>query len=396
VQTRPIMRTVQVRHLNVIAAEAVLAARTARRATVGVAAMALLALGSAGVAQASGAPGWRVVATVASSQGRSSLITVAATGPRDAWAAGAVYPARGRARPLAEHWTGRSWSVSTLPKGVSGTITIVRGSSPGNVWAFDENDLAKTETALRWSGRRWTVAKQWPASARMLLADALVFGRDNVWVFSRQQATAERYNGHTWSEKMGPLPPATTFMSVTAASADDIWIMATTRSSNGYTSYAINGNGANNWFIGGFPGFPAAPSPGPITYIYTLSATDIWAVGGSNWGSGPVPIAAHYDGKSWTPFEWTRLDFILTAALPDGSGGLWVTTGWASTGIPPHLLHYAGGAFTPVSLPRIHGQYVDVTALTAIPRSSSAWAVGKLTRLHGTGPATGVILKHGT
>jgi hypothetical protein len=108
------------------------------------------------------------------------------------------------------------------------------------------------------------------------------------------------------------------------------------------------------------------------------------------------PLAAHWNGSAWHAVKVSGA-FTLGGgtSASDGHGGLWVTTGWDSTGIPPHLLHFAGGKFTRVNLPPRGGRHVGVFDLATIPGTTSVWGAGALTGSGATGPTTGVILKYG-
>jgi hypothetical protein len=106
------------------------------------------------------------------------------------------------------------------------------------------------------------------------------------------------------------------------------------------------------------------------------------------------PNLAHWDGHAWQPVKVSG-NFILAQAVTDAHGGLWATTGWDSTGVPPHLLHLVAGHFTGVKMPRVGGRYVGVYGLAAIPGTASAWAAGTLSGLGSLGQHTAVILKNG-
>ena len=226
----------------------------------------------------------------------------------------------------------------------------------------------------------------------MELADARVFSPGNVWVFSRQEDAYQHYNGHTWQEAAGLLDNSY-FFNATATSASDLWVIGSNDTDGFYASVPVHGAGNGTWTVGPFAGFPDGPGHGPITFIYAQSATDVWAAGGIRENDGTyIPLGAQYNGSAWTSLNWTATGFMLASAISDGQGGLWASTAWDATGVPPHLLHYTAGTFTPVPLPRRNGRYVAVTALAAVPGSVSRWAVGKRTGLFGKGRSTGVIL----
>jgi hypothetical protein len=342
-----------------------------------------------GGARAASVPGWRIVWTDhAASQ--STFAATTATGPNDAWIGGAsgdTPPSAGK--PLIVHWDGHALHTSKLPAGLTGTITVIRASAPTNAWAFGEDDRKGTAFALRWDGHTWTVVKRW-SGTEGFAADALVFGPKDVWVFRHDMDQILHYTGgSTWHASS--IPGVLTFSSASGLSSTDAWVVGQSASA----SVVVAHGGLGGWQVAEFPAFPQGNSGPDITGIYERTASDVWAVGGnlspaSKW----YPNLAHWNGAAWQQVKVSG-NFILAHAVTDGNGGLWMTTGWDSTGVPPHLLHFAARHFTGVTMARVGGRYVGVYGLAAIPGSASVWGAGTLSGLGDLGVNTAVILKYG-
>jgi hypothetical protein len=76
--------------------------------------------------------------------------------PNDAWAVGNTTDITGfvGAKPIAMHWNGTAWSVSTLPDlGTGGTLASVTASSATSVWAAGLP--GGTTSVLHWNGTSW-------------------------------------------------------------------------------------------------------------------------------------------------------------------------------------------------------------------------------------------------
>lgn len=357
---------------------------------VGLAAAACLAALPGG-ARAANVPGWRIVWTD-HVKGQSTLLAASATGPRDAWMGGAGGASNSSfGKPVILHWDGRGWGTSKLPSGVTGAIMFIRASAPQNVWAFGEDDPNGTAFALRWDGHRWAVIKRWSRTLGFF-AGALVFGPKDVWIFRRDENQILHYTGgSTW--RSSSIPGVLAFSSASGLSSKDVWVVG--QSTFDATNPIVAHGGVGGWRVAQFPSFPQGNAGPAITDIYERTASDVWAVGGNlspanKW----YPNLAHWNGHAWQRVKVTG-NFILAQAVSDGHGGLWVTTGWDSTGVPPHLMHLVAGHFTSVKMPKVGGRYVGDYDLAAIPGSTSVWGAGTLSGLGALGLNTAVILKYG-
>ncbi len=143
----------------------------------------------------------------------SNIYGVAATGPTDVWAAGAVYPGASdsHSQALIEHWDGRRWQIiPTPPQHTQATvlhdIAAEAGEVVGRRWnrqpARRRLPAADARRALGWSPLE-VAADSEPRAARRTGCSALPIAAPNsVWTFGQLDtgpAFVERWNGSSWS-----------------------------------------------------------------------------------------------------------------------------------------------------------------------------------------------------
>src|SRR5260221_6792370 len=119
----------------------------------------------------------------------------------------------------------------------------------------------------------------------------------------------------------------------------------------------------------------------PLTKICARSQTDIWAAGGGvrtvsghhHW----YPLLAHWNGQTWQRIKVSGT-FTLSGSDPAGDGhcGLWLTTGWDSTGVPPHLIHFPCSQHVPLTLPPHSGTDVGLVCPAYISPATFNLCVG--------------------
>jgi hypothetical protein len=373
-----------------------------RTAVLAAVAAALVSAGAiaAGPALAalSAVPGWRIVSTD-SRAGIDDEIAVTALSSSNAWSGGNVSPSHSsNGVPFIEHWNGHRWSTSRLPGGLSGSIQAISASAWNDVWAFGSNfEGIGGAYALRYNGHGWRLVKRF--SSLESINGAAVLSPANVWMFSGSSGAVEHYNGSRW-RAVTVSPSELFYDSVKLLPDGQIWALA----SQGGTENVVTGTPKGSgyaWTTTALTGYSAGNSgSSPLTTIVPVSATDVWALGGGlrivkgkdHW----YPLIAHYDGVRWQKVPVSG-SFTLQqdAGASDGHGGLWLTTGWDSTGIPPRILRLSGHRFTKVSIAPRDGLDVGVFGLAKIPGSASIWGVGGLVGLGATGPNHGIILKYG-
>lgn len=89
---------------------------------------------------------------------RQTLSGVVEISPTDAWAVGNTFDTVSGSfapdKPIAMHWNGTAWSLTTVPnQGGGGQLAAVTASSPTSVWA---TGAADGTSVLHWNGTSWT------------------------------------------------------------------------------------------------------------------------------------------------------------------------------------------------------------------------------------------------
>ena len=88
---------------------------------------------------------------------------------------------------------------------------------------------------------------------------------------------------------------------VVAPAAGDVWTVGARYKASGYSKPMAD---LEHWTGSGFSAVPPPAGQDAFTYLYgmtALSASDIWAVGGSQPASGTeVSYVIHYDGSAWS------------------------------------------------------------------------------------------------
>ena len=127
---------------------------------------------------------WSVVPSPSPGAQRDILYSVAALSDTDVWAAGAQMDAAGTWHTLAEHWDGKTWSVSpSLDPGASGNLIFgLKAVSSTSVYAVGERSgAAFPDPALveHWNGSAWSTLAS-PADASESLIPYAVTGSDTA------------------------------------------------------------------------------------------------------------------------------------------------------------------------------------------------------------------------
>lgn len=327
-------------------------------------------------AQPSRSPGWRVVYRNA----EDSFLAVTATAPNNAWAAGFTRTSQ----PFVRHWNGRSWGSATLPAGVGGKfggfLQVLAGSSASNAWAFGEDfgvpGPKVISVVLRWDGKRWSQLAT--PLGDVVIGGAAVFSAADVWVFGCPDRAGDpgagtwHYNGRHWTLlRLGN----DDICSGSALSSRDIWATGVNLVAGG--TFITHWNGTR-WSHVKTP--PVTLSDGKrhtflASSVQAISDRNVWAFGNASIDSsqGLFGGVLHWNGHSW---RQVSLPGAITAVLnsaPDGQGGLWVTAHY-TTGAGPEL-HFTGGRWVQVALPRVSGRAVALNGLALVPHTTSVWGV---------------------
>jgi hypothetical protein len=117
---------------------------------------------------------------------RQTLSGVVEISPTDAWAVGNTFDTVSGSfapdKPIAMHWNGTAWSLTTVPnQGGGGQLAAVTASSPTSVWAAGAADGT---SVLHWNGTSWTpeTIPSGPGGPRIMTGISAVRGSaTEVW-----------------------------------------------------------------------------------------------------------------------------------------------------------------------------------------------------------------------
>jgi hypothetical protein len=344
---------------------------------------------------------WHIVARVAVPRKIVVMQSVAAVSPHDAWAAG-FSAARGarRGKPVIERWFGRAWKRVTLPRkalrafdrGPVGPSPIVGGSSPVNVWVFNQ----VTGAWLRWNGSRWSHGRlpAQPGSVATAITSELVLAGGDVWAFGgsvsregRGEPYAARFDSRKWHVTPMPRLPNLLVSAASAVRQDDIWA---TIGYGGQTLFPPQANGGAlarwNGHLWRLEPLPARfARHGDPTSIVARTDRDLWVGGGIAGRSLDLTeAAARWNGSVWqvvaaVPAAPSKADCVFRSLVPYRVGLLALGECFSSLD-PGHvwsrLWSLTAGRWAGPSRPRLAGTEPVFLDLAPVQRAGLAWAAG--------------------
>jgi eukaryotic-like serine/threonine-protein kinase len=169
---------------------------------------------------------------------------------------------------------------------------------------------------------------------------------------------------------------------VAATSASDAWAVGFDGSGNTLIEH-WNGTGWKR---------EPSPSPGPsgvyaggrLVAVAATSATNAWAVGGTNSGQS---LILHWNGTSWRQVPSPGTSASLGGVTAISAGNAWAVGSAAGKTL---ILHWNGTAWQQASSPSVTGALEAVAATSA----SNAWAVGLAATSFGTAEAGNPLIMH--
>jgi hypothetical protein len=348
----------------------------ARWAVLGAAASAVVLLGGTAAA----ATGW-TVDTVPQTGIATVLYGAFARTGTDAWAVGEEYGPSGQPAPppVAYHWDGSAWSLTTTPAlTAAASLVAVSASGATDAWAVGWTG-GYTHVALseHWNGSAWSRVTG-PASSTKLfsLRGVADLSPASAYAIGSDAGVAYHWDGTAWHTLT--LPDAGfAASSITAVSATDIWLIGST--SGGATAEAVNFNGTA-WTV-----VPMQQPSGdkPILHAVTaVAANDIWAVGNlqSPAGAEVGALAEHWNGIAWSivPSPTPAGEFpTLYAVAARGSSDVYAvgsaqTSGGTGVGL---ILRWNGTTWSADTDP-LGSTFHELLAAAAAPGAAQEWAAG--------------------
>lgn len=264
--------------------------------------------------------------------------------------------------PLAVRWDGHTWRQTKQPV-PDGRLDDVLAKSANDVWAVGATENgAETQPILQhWKGNAWSVVDspvgddnaQYTSIAAQ--GDGLLIGRYG------DQTSVLRYTGGKWQELPRDGLQHVIYIDDLKAVGKEIWATGI----GGVARYD-----GNHWTEVKLPVKVPEGRTFEVAQLVVNSANDIWAVGMKNdtdlWR---VPLALHYDGKTWTELaapaitgQLHDLEFVNGKAIAVG--------GNPNTG-EPLVAELAGKEFVQTTTPPGAG-YLHGSAKVG----KCLWAVG--------------------
>ncbi|OGO31336.1 MAG: hypothetical protein A2136_06415, partial [Chloroflexi bacterium RBG_16_54_11] len=223
----------------------------------------------------------------------------------DVWAVGGYGNLTTQAQQLIQHWDGQSWTIVATPT-LTSTFTellAVSAVSTNDVWAVGCCNSGQP-LIERWDGTSWSVVPHPDLGTGHRFQGLTAVASDDVWAVGDQgppdgfsQTLVEHWDGTSWSVVPSPNVPnqhnSLTAVTAVPGSPDELWAVGR---ADPYTPFILHWNGTQ-WSI--VPG----PDAGSVPLLYgvvAISANDVWAVGWTSFGSGPVTLTLHWNGSSWS------------------------------------------------------------------------------------------------
>jgi hypothetical protein len=303
---------------------------------------------------------WKVEPTVnpqgmAPNPTNSTLASVSATGPGEAWAVGTFMDQKALDHPLAEHRSGSAWTRVPVPQpaGQQALLNAVDDLSPGNAWAVGTSfsgGVAASPGGLtlieHWNGTSWSIVPS-PNPATGIPGDTDVLtaisgtGPGNLWaagwdnnsVANTISLLFEHWNGTTWTAVTSPTPLGSAQFAngITAISPDNVWAVGLDETLNS-KNLAAHWNGTA-WSIVPTPDITNAGNVQDLlTGVSSDAAGDVWASGYAhnvnNQNSFHEPYVLRWTGTAWVMTKVPNLG--TEGSLLNGIQVLSPTDTWAA------------------------------------------------------------------
>ena len=271
------------------------------------------------------------------------LSAVTALTASNAWAVG-EYNDGTAFRTLTVHWDGSAWTQVPSPN-VSGSsvdsLVAVRGTSATNVWAVgsykNSNNVSQT-LILHWNGSAWKVVPSPDPSGPTLDQELTGVSGSSVqdaWAVgfyytgALDKSMILHWNGTAWKQVTSPNPGSqgTFLYGVRTTSASDAWAVGSAFNGTADKTLIVHWDGSA-WKQVKSPNPGGATQNNDLNSVAATTATNAWAVGDYDTGTGTRTLALHWDGSAWTQATTPNLggssiDDAFTAVGASTAGNVW-------------------------------------------------------------------------
>lgn len=349
---------------------------------------------------------------VAPNQGFFSFNHVAVAGHNDVWAVGGVNTYTRNIQPVAEHWDGAQWSITSLPSLSTATGFTGVAAKSGAVLVVGQTAISNGYGATvvgQWTGSQWArMTSPSPGTLSNELNGLAVIGPKDIWAVgdSAAGALSEHWDGARWTVVPAPNGGASdNFLNgVAGTSASDVWAVGSGSGKFGSgvaehwdgsawtqvpaKAAALNGVAALNktdaWAVGqsgalhwnGSAWTTSSGAPTSLLGVTAVAADDVWAVGGNlpqSCGGISPAIIAHWNGKQWINFS-NMPQGILYSVSAASSGDVWaVGDGFGS----PLIIRLDGAQWKQVTLPSALSKSLQYARSVCAISANDVWVVGQ-------------------
>lgn len=309
---------------------------------------------------------WRV--TYLARATKATLSSVVATGPDNAWAVGVN---KSDATVLVR-WNGSRWRQVNMPVLSTFEGEEVAASAKDNVWIFGLNFNVNNAGALRFDGARWHSISM--PGGFGTPETPVVLGQRNVWVSNGYgctfngksmvcSSTLLHWNGKRWSSQ--EFKPVVAMTSISG----HVWAVVLTHVDAGTLTgrLALYKLIRTRWQR---VAFTSPTMEGAFVTITASSARDIWIVARPVHRSFDRYGVAHFNGKTWIRL---RVAASVSAeagpgpgTLADGRGGVWLGPS----------AHWTGRKWVNTTPLSGFPECFALDALARIPGRSAIWGAG--------------------
>jgi len=296
------------------------------------------------------------------------------------WAVGSYEPGGSYQQPLALHWDGAVWSPVALPNvTLGGRLNAIAAVGPNDIWAVGAvTDVSSSQTLIvHWNGASWvrfaSPTGQPEGYNELYGIDARV--ANDIWSVGDDggQPIIIHWNGAQWIKVANPPGITQTnhwLRGVTALTANDVWAVGYVVDGAAST-LTMHWNGVA-WAVVASPNVPQGGN-NELRAVDALAPNDIWAVGDGFY----QPLVLHWDGISWSikPFpdqplgDNTLLDIIALAP-----NDIWAVGRNTYAAL---AFHWDGAIWREVSPPRPPSGDGDFRGVAAVS-SRNVWVVGTI------------------
>jgi hypothetical protein len=246
----------------------------------------------------------------------SILLGVSCSSSTTCTAVGDYSNGEGRLVPLAERWSGGSWSLQSAPSPPGGGYGAFYGvSCPSSTSCvavgdfYDESAGMQVPLAERWNGASWSIQSTPPGATSGVLAGVSCLSSTSCTAVGEytngvgtELTLAERWNGASWSIETTPNPDRATNSVLNDVSCT---------SSTSCTAVGDYGNPAGtqltlaerwngvSWSIQSTPN-PAGSQYSVLLSVSCSSSTACTAVGYFDTSDAQPTLAESWNGASWS------------------------------------------------------------------------------------------------